>query len=358
MAYEDMTYEAILGRMVDRIESKYPNLDRREGSIIFDALAPAALELAVMYVELDNALSESFVRTATREYILTACEQMGIDVSQFEASGGIHKGVFDVEVPLESRWNCDLYNYTVNSFIGMEDGHYTYAIECDTTGTAPNNLTGDLTPISDAPQDLTYAAVVECLIEGENETEDEVIVETYFEYVKTTVSDGNIAQYKRWCNEYDGIGNSKVFSLWNGDNTVKVSILSASNRSASHELINEFQEYLDPGVTGMGDGVAPIGAFVTVSTATEIPLNITATVKLKEGYTEATNIDKALEEYFGSIAYKKAQVSYMTVGAVILGVDEVESISNLTINDRTDDISLGNEEIPVLGVGTWVVSNT
>ena len=39
MAYENMTYELILQRMMDRVSLQYPNLDTREGSILFNALA-------------------------------------------------------------------------------------------------------------------------------------------------------------------------------------------------------------------------------------------------------------------------------------------------------------------------------
>ena len=356
MAYESMTYEFILNRMMERVKTQYPNLDRREGSIIFNALAPAAVELAIMYIELDNAIKESFVDTASREYILRGCEQVGIDITRFEANGGIHKGVFDVEVPLDSRWNCELYNYTVNAFIGVEDGYYTYAIECETLGTAPNNVTGDLIPITDMPSGLTYAKVVECLIEGENETSDEDIRTTYYDYLNSNAEDGNTAQYKRWCEEYDGVGNYKIFPLWNGDNTVKVSVLSASNKAASEELVAELQEYFDPNVTGMGDGVAPIGAFVTVTTATEVPIEVNATIKFKNGYSDTTTIDKALDAYFSEIAYNKALVPYMNIGAVILAVEGVELISDLVVNGGTADITIGDEQIPTVGTTTWVVS--
>lgn len=356
MAYENMTYEVILQRMMERVTTKYPNLDNREGSIIFNALAPAALELAIMYTELENVLNESFVETATREYILIGCKQMGMDISVFEASAGVHKGIFNVEVPIGSRWNCDLYNYTITEYIGQEDGNYAYLMDCDTYGTAPNNQTGDLTPITDAPSELSLAQVVECVIEGENETSDEDIKTAYFEYLRGTATDGNVDQYKMWCNQYDGVGNSKIFSLWNGDNTVKVSILSASNRAASQELIDEFQEYLDPGVTGMGDGVAPIGAFVTVTTATEIPIDVSATVKMKPGHSDTSGIDTAIANYLGSICYEKTQIPYMTIGATILGVNGVESINDLLVNGGTADIQLGDEEIPVVGTTTWVVS--
>lgn len=346
--------------MMVRVTDKYPDLDTREGSILFNALAPAALELAIMYTELDNAIKESFVNTASREYILIACEQMGMDISIFDASNGIHKGVFDVEVPLGSRWNCELYNYTVTEYIGLDNNEYhTYRMECETLGSSPNNQTGDLTAITDIPNDLTIARVVECLVEGENETSDEDIKTAYYEYINSTVSDGNVNQYKRWCSEYEGIGNSKIFPLWNGANTVKVSILTTSNRAASTEpggLVERFQEYLDPGITGMGDGVAPIGAFVTVTTATEVPINISATITMKSGYTNTDGIATALGNFFRGIAYEKTQVAYMTIGATILSVEGVESVNDLLVNGGTADITVTGEQIPVLGTVNWTVN--
>jgi uncharacterized phage protein gp47/JayE len=356
MAYENMTYEVILQRMISRVTSKYPNLDNREGSIIFNALAPAALELAIMYTELDNVLSESFIKTATREYIIRGCEQMGMDITQFEAKAGVHKGAFNVEVEIGSRWNCDLFNYEVISYIGLEDGYHCYEMQCETFGTSPNNQTGDLTAITDVPNGLEYAKLIECLIEGENITSDEDVKQAYFDYVNSVATDGNVSQYKRWCSEYDGIGNAKVFPLWNGENTVKVSILSASNQAATPTLIEDFQNYLDPGSKGMGDGVAPIGAFVTVTTATEVPINVSATVKMKAGYSDTSGIATALSNYFSEIAYEKSMLPYMNIGATILNAEGVEFVSDLLVNGGTKDINFGEEEIPVVGTTNWVVS--
>ena len=358
MAYEDMTYEFLMNRMMERVTTEYPNLDNREGSIIFNALAPAAMELAIAYTELDNLLAESFVETASREYLFIACAQMGIDTTMFQATAGTFKGEFDVEVPIGSRWNCELFNYTVTEAIGKntETKYYEYRMECETAGSAPNNLKGSLSAITDLPSDLTHAELTECLIEGEDEYTDDQIRETYFNYVNSVISDGNVAQYKRWCAEYEGIGGYKVFPLWNGDNTVKVSILSASNRAATDELVAEFQKYLDPGITGMGDGVAPIGAFVTVSTATELTVNVTAKVKLENGYTSVPDIDSAITKFFSDIAYKKSVISYMSLGAAILDVPGVDFISELKMNGGTSDISLEDEQIPVLGTTSWTVT--
>jgi uncharacterized phage protein gp47/JayE len=355
MKYENMTYEVILQRMMDRVTSKYPDLDNREGSLLFNALASAAIELAIAYTEIDNVLNESFVNTASREYLLVGCDQIGMDISAFEAHSGMHKAQFDTTVEIGSRWNCGLYNYTVMEYLGLEDALYTYRVECETKGTAPNTSTGDLTPITNEPPDLTYARLVECLIEGENEASDEDIREAYREYVTGSASDGNVNQYKRWCSQYDSIGDYKIIPLWNGPNTIKVSILSSSNKPASEELIAEFQEYLDPNSEGMGNGVAPIGSIVTVSTATELPINVSADITMKSGYSDTTAIDEAITNYLADIAYKKSVVAYMSVGAMILNTEGVESITNLKINSKTEDIKLSDEQIPIFGTGTWTV---
>ena len=357
MAYESMTYELILQRMMSRVTSRYPNLDSREGSIIFNALAPAAVELAIAYSELDNVLAQSFANTATRDYLYILCAQMGMDTTVFDANAGTFKGEFDVEVQLGSRWNCDLYNYVVTEFIEQDatTQYYTYRLTCETLGSAPNSVTGSLGAISDLPSNLNHAELTECLIEGENEYTDDEIRTAYFDFVNSVATDGNVSQYERWCTEYEGIGNYKIFPLWDGDNTVKVSILSSSNRAASDTLIAEFQEYLDPDSEGMGNGIAPIGAIVTVSTATEVPVTVSADVTLKDGYTETTTLNKALEDYFSEIAYETNRVSYMAVGAAILKAEGVNFISNLQLNGSTDDIILGEEEILSLGSANWTV---
>ena len=357
MAYEDITYEFLIDRMLKRVQETYPNIDTREGSILFNALAPAAIELALCYQELDNVLDESFVLTASRDYLILACYQLGIDVSKFEATFSTHRGEFNVEIEIGSRWSCGDYTYVTSEKLPSTNSYYAYELICETEGSEPNTITGTLSAISDLPSGLTHSELVSCITEGEDEKDDDYIREYYINYVNATESEGNVGQYELWASQFDGIGNYKVIPLWNGANTVKVSILSSSNRAASSDLITKFQNYLDPNTTGMGDGVAPIGAFVTVSTATEKPINVSCTITLENGYSSTPDIDGALTEYFAEIAYEKSQVNYMTIGSIILGVNGVEAINNLLVNNGTADINLGTEEIPVKGTTTWTVAN-
>ena len=110
-----------------------------------------------------------------------------------------------------SRWNLDLYNYTVTKGLGMnEDGYFEYHLTCETLGTAPNGVFGMLTPILDTYTNLHYAELVEVLIEGDNESSDAEIDEYYINIVDSKTTDGNVSQYKQWCSDYTGGPKSYV----------------------------------------------------------------------------------------------------------------------------------------------------
>lgn len=54
-------------------------------------------------------------------------------------------------------------------------------------------------------------------------------------------------------------------------------------------------------------------------------------------------------DYLKKIAFKQDFVSYAQSGSLILDSEGVEDYSNLKINDDVINVSVGNEEIAVLG---------
>ena len=60
------TYENILNSLLSRVPN---DIDKREGSVIHTALAPAAMELAEVYINIEELLSLLFPDTATGEYL-------------------------------------------------------------------------------------------------------------------------------------------------------------------------------------------------------------------------------------------------------------------------------------------------
>lgn len=347
--FESQTFELILQRMLDRIPDSF---DKREGSVIYDALAPAAVELQTMYIALDDWLNEAFANTASREYLIRRASEVGVE--PYPATKAVMKAKFspeDIVLTSDDRFNLGTYNYYALN--NLNDGYYS--LVCETAGSAPNTLLGDLTPINEIPG-LEEARIVECLIYGKDEEETEAFRTRYFKSIKDEPKDGNVADYEEWCNGYSGIGNYKIYPLWNGPNTVKVLILDTENNIASSALIDEFQLYLDPGKTGLGNGVAPIGSKVTVTTGEYFNVNISATIKLAEGYTEVTGINEAMSDFLKSIRFKENTIHYFSIGCEILECECVDSISNLLVNGGTSDIELESNQIPKFESGTWTVA--
>ena len=336
--YESVTYEVILQRMLARIPDTF---DKREGSIIYDALAPAAAELAQMYIELDVTRGMTFVDTATGEYLDELVGEFGL--TRIPATKAIVKGSFNIDVSVGDRFSGDKLNYIVTEKVSTG----VFYLECETAGTVGNGYTGRLIPISYIAG-LTSAAITEISVPARDIETDEELRARYFDTIGGGASDGNKAQYEKWAREYDGIGRFKVFQLWDGANTVKVSILDEDNEAASGTLVTAFQNYLDPSSEGLGNGEAPIGAIVTVSTATTKSISINLKVTLASGYTTATEIVEALEAFFHDISYVKTVVNYFSVVAAVMSCESVAAISVCTVNSGTSDINLGDEEIPVL----------
>ena len=181
-----MTFENILKSMLSNVPSSF---DKREGSIIYDALAPAAAELAQLYIDLDFTLKETFADTSDREYLIMRAAERGFE--PYSATFAIAKGVFNIEVPIGSRFSIDVFNYTVTEVISGEE--YSYKLACETAGSEPNGYTGQLIPV-DYIKGLTQAEITEILIPGEDEEETESFRQRYLNSFDSQAFGGNIQE--------------------------------------------------------------------------------------------------------------------------------------------------------------------
>lgn len=350
MAYEDITYEVILQRMLDKISS---NMDKREGSIIYDALAPAAIELQLMYIELDTILKETFADTASRENLVKRAAERGIIPD--EATYAIVKGVFtptSLQIPIGSRFSCNELNYEVIEKI--TDGEYQ--LKCENVGVEGNANFGDLIPI-EYIQGLETAELTDLLIPGEDEEDVESLRSRYFDSFDTTAFGGNQKDYIEKTNSIIGVGSTKVTPVWNGGGTVLLTILNSEFNKASTTLIEKVQEEIDPTQDGSGIGIAPIGHIVTVNTATEINVNVKTTFTFDEGYTFnslKTQIEDVIKNYLLEIRKDWANqtnsvVRVSQIETRILQIDGILDVTNTTINNSTSNLILTKYEIPVMG---------
>ncbi|HBH0723062.1 TPA: baseplate J/gp47 family protein, partial [Clostridioides difficile] len=208
-----MTFENIIKRMLDSVPDTF---DKREGSIIYNALAPVAIELTETYIAMNELLDQTFVDTASYYYLEKRCKERGI--TPLEATNTIAKGVFNIDIPLDSRFNLGEYNYTATERVS--EG--IYKMKCETAG--PIFELGQLIPIEYIDK-LETAELTEILINGEDEESEDSLRQRYYDSLNSQSFGGNIQNYKDEVNKIQDVGGVKVYPVWNGGGTVKLVII-------------------------------------------------------------------------------------------------------------------------------------
>ena len=347
--YEDITYEIILKRMLDKVPD---TIDKREGSVIYDALAPAALELQIMYIELDVILNESFGDTASRKYLIKRAAERGL--SPYKASKAILKGVFNIDIPIGNRFSLDALNYVVIEKIASG----SYKLQCETAGVVGNSQFGKLIPIDYVPG-LTSAELTELLIPGEDEEDTETFRKRYLASFDSQAYGGNIADYKEKINAIEGVGGVKAYPVWNGGGTVKVVFITSEYKLPSSEMIDTVQTIVDPVQNqGKGIGIAPIGHIVSVEGVSKQNINIEISLTTSNNITFTdlkSSIEKIIDDYFFELnkSWEENDNLIVRVSQIetrILTLPIVIDIQNTKINGVAGNLSLDPNAIAVRGV--------
>lgn len=351
--YENVTFESIMDRMLATIPS---TMDKREGSVIYDALAPAAIELQNMYIELDNVLNETFADTASLYYLKKRAAERGI--SQILATNAVLQGEFTpttLEIDVGTRFSCDNLNYIISE--KTTDG--IYQLMCETEGTEGNVHLGTLIPI-DYIDGLETAKLTEVLIPAIDDETVDHLRERYFNNLTSQAFGGNVADYKEKVITLPdvAIGGVKVTPVWNGGGTVKLTIMDGQFSVPSEELINTVQNKIDPvGHQGEGVGIAPIGHVVTVVGVQSEAVNIVTNITYQEGWnweSAKVYVLDTIDQYFHELSKtwdenENLIVRVSQLESRILTCEGVLDISGTTLNGSDANLSLASDLIPVRG---------
>lgn len=357
-----MTYQNILQDMLDRVPD---DIDKREGSIIFDALAPTAMELAETYSNMDLLLIRTFADSSDGDDLERRVGEHG--VKRKKASAAIRKGIFRTgqdepfAVNIGSRFRLGDIIYKMTELI--ESG--VYRLEAETKGTDGNKDFGELIPVE--PVDGLGSAMLEdVLIPGEDDESDESLYVKYLEHIREKAFAGNRADYKRKVMEIQGVGGAQLFRAPQGGGTVGIVIIDSTFNEPTQELIDFVQERIDPlDYTGEGYGTAPICHEVFIRGVVASTIDFSATLTLSGvslGQVEPL-IDVVVEDYLAEIRKEWTKKSSFSNGKLvetplvvrithiesrILNIEGVQDITATKLNGDAANIIL-ESNIPVKG---------
>lgn len=359
--FDDNTFENVLERNLDRIPDEF---DKREGSVIYDAIAPMAIEISLLYSYLDFLFKNAFGDTANRYWLIERAKERGIE--PYKATKAVIIGRFDAKLNIGDRFFIDDIYYTVSKLQKEERELFFYELICNEEGSIGNIEGGKLTPTRTI-RNLNLAEIYKLAILGENEEDTEDFRERYFETIKSIAYGGNIDDYRKKVKAIDGVGLVKVIPVWNGGGTVKLIITDSEFKEPTSELISKVQEIIDPiPFHQKGVGVAPIGHYVTVVGAKSKKINITCEIlKSRDSNLEEIKreIEKDVAEYFKSqrkkwASYEKADsniyvendIRLAKITSIVLNVADVKDYETIKFTDTDKKIfELSEDELPVLG---------
>lgn len=348
------TFDKIVSDIMAYLPS---DVDTREGSVIYNAVAGVAGRLTELYTDMDRFQSEIDPTTATRDGLERACLMRGI--SPFPATQATVEGRFS-PAGLEltgQRFSLGGLVYVVTGFISTDSTNDfdKYQLQCETAGEV-GNVMGDLVPLLDITG-LTTAAITDILIPGEDEESDEALRSRYLSSFEAYGFGGNIADYREKVNSLSGVGDCKVYPAWNGGGTVKVIIVSPTFGAPEDTVVDYVQNELDPvGSGGTGVGTAPIGHTVTVVGAQVTTVNVTATLTFASGYVQADVIDDikaAIAAYCTELnstwSTSTLIVRIAQIESRILDIPGIVDIASTTINGTAANLTITGDKVAAGG---------
>ncbi len=341
--YENLTVEEIKSDILTRIST---DVDTREGSFTNDMISAASYEIWKLYQSLDALIPMVFINETSGEYIDKRCAEYGIERKAGAKALTVlsFTGTDGTIIPQGKAFlTADGLEFITEEKVTISGGVATATATAAEIGSKYNveadTITGQYTNISG------LVSITNILAIGGTEPEsDAALVKRLYDFLQKPSTSGNAHNYKQWAMEVPGVGDAKVFPLWNGPGTVKVVIADNNKQPVSSQLITDVHSYIE--------AVRPIGPTITVTSGVAKIVKIKARLSLAPGWTlQAVTemFERALREQFKNIAFSASYISHAKIGTLLLGIDGVLDYSDLQLNDSNSNIALADEEIPVIG---------
>ncbi len=373
---QDQTEDEIMQRMLSRVPA---DIDKSEGSFIWDAQAPAAFMLSEAAIWAQELLRRGFASTAASEDDRYRSAELDLrtaehGVTRREAvasTGGVlFKGKPGTRVPTgtfvatpadDVSGELAIEFVTTQAVVLDDNGAASAAIRAVTPGKNGNVPAGVIQVMFSSVSGISSVTNPEPTRSGADTESDQSLLERFYAKVRSQGTSGNKAQYMLWANEIAGVGGVEVVPLWQGPGTVGLYLLDTDKRAASADIVEAVQLHIDPTRDGQGEGLAPAGPIVTAMPAEEVAIDISVKVQRTQEKPSTLEeirmlIAEGIQAYLQQIAFNRKDplVRYTRIAAVLLDIPIIVDYTDLTINGNAaqQNIEIGSGQVAVLGTVT------
>lgn len=333
--FSEQTYEI----MKERILSKFPlMLDKREGSYSDSLISPLVEELAKAYMSMGDILSLGFIETNFDTFLDKRVSEFGVYRKQGTKATGevIVTGSDGTAISNGTLLIVNDLKYVVLNDVQLPIENILY-VEALEVGERYNILTGTELKLIESNSNITNLVAHSDFKNGLDIETDEDLRKRFVKVVNNPSTSGNKAHYEEWALEVQGVGNAKVYPLWNGNGTVKVLITDSNNKQVTEDVINNCKYHIEE--------CMPIGCQLTVSTPTNLDVAVVASIELKYGYS----VEEVKEEFNAALTnYLKnieGELVYSKVYGILVNLAGIGDIVSLTLNGSSSNITVLDDKI-------------
>lgn len=373
---EAQNFDYWLNLMLDNVPN---DIDKREGSIIYDALAPAAMVNAQQSLSLATIIRETYIKTAQGEFLDYRAVEHG--TNRYAATNTEVKARFNdddgnpVNVNVGDRFASIAESPIFYTVIRVNDDG-TAEMQAEEAGTSANSYLGQVLPVT--PNDnLAWAEIIEVTIPARDEENDEHLRARLLNTNSWVAYGGNVADYLDMTSKIHDVGATQVYPTWDGPGTVKLVILNNDLMPASSTLVKKVKEEIDPeDKETQGYGLAPIDHQVTVTTAETLTVNVQINALLDTQHVTSNieqQIKNVLSKFFIELRQNWATINPTTGrgytltifrSRILSKIMQIEGVANADLpilNGENKDIPLifDNKvsQLPILGEVTVINEN-
>lgn len=366
---QSMDFDYFLSLMLDQVPE---DIDKREGSIIYDALAPSAYVTAMVVLDLANIIKQTYIRTAEGEFldyraVEHGTERYGATYTEVKAKFLDIDGNAIHSVNVGDRF-ASIGEQPVFYTVTKINDDFTGLMVAEESGTRPNSYLGQILPVT-PNDDLVWAEIIEISAPSRDAETDDHLRERLLSANSWINYGGNVADYLDMLSKIPEVGAGQVYPTWQGAGTVKLVILDNDLNPASPTLVKQVKEAIDPeDKETLGYGLAPIDHRVTVVAPESLRIDVKTQIKLASGANRET-VESAVNERLGAY-FKQLRSQWNKIDAnvgrgysmtvyrskilsIIMMVEGVANADFPLLNGAENDIALKftNEvsQIPVLG---------
>lgn len=352
--------ESIHRRMLGNLPVDW---DKAEGQWTWNVTRPVAMEKAEMIeLVIFHTLQLMYPQFATDIYLDYHGQSVGVfRLPATKATGHVvFIGNVGTTIPAgtivataATEEEASIQFVTTEATTIDESGTAMAAIEAVEAGTVGNVPAGAIQVLVSSVSGVTAVTNPEATSGGTNEEDDESYRYRIMDRNQNKSLSGAKRDYERWAREVPGVGDARCISEWNGPGTVKVLVIDANGQPANETIIEAVQQHIAPNGRS-GDGLAPIGALVTVAAPEVRVIDVSVSLVLESGYDlpgVVQDIKDALMQYFIGVGIN-GLIRYNEVGALIINTDGVLDYSGLLVDGGMGNIQLGEDEMATLGMVT------